>query len=342
MITRPRYLEVLTLIIGIAIAAPVVAQCWYPEMTLDGPCWGPSPSSAWQHETPPIRTDNWLELTLTNVYLNHSDMWQLPCTDVFDLDNTADHWSRHLLANDCFSSPAPIITGRGFGGSAMIEFTGPPPTIEQRNAGVAWPEQWYIDFEIDWIGRYLSPCYSANVGDTFRLHISASSRRFIQNRWVRNNGITLFAIEPYRQGFSENHSGIASDYFQPGQTFTVRFLPTSVLITEPDGSWREEWTFAQSLGGWMSGFDLSSLRSIQTYATVRVDRVDGARADFTLRISSPITAADLNGDGAVEVADLMVFLGAWFAGDARADWSGDAVCSIEDIFAYLTDFFGSV
>lgn len=45
--------------------------------------------------------------------------------------------------------------------------------------------------------------------------------------------------------------------------------------------------------------------------------------------------ADFNGDGSVNTQDVLAFLNAWAAGDARADINGDGSVNTQDVLAYL-------
>jgi len=50
-------------------------------------------------------------------------------------------------------------------------------------------------------------------------------------------------------------------------------------------------------------------------------------------------AADIDGNGAVEVPDIFAFLSAWFAGNAAADFDGNGMVQVPDIFAFLSAWF---
>jgi hypothetical protein len=49
--------------------------------------------------------------------------------------------------------------------------------------------------------------------------------------------------------------------------------------------------------------------------------------------------ADFNGTGGLTVQDIFDFLGAWFAGDARADFNGVGGITVQDIFDFLGAWF---
>lgn len=71
------------------------------------------------------------------------------------------------------------------------------------------------------------------------------------------------------------------------------------------------------------------------------------RADITITLPTAAEVAerdcaDFNGDGVRSVPDLFSFLSAWFSADVRADRTGDAACEFEDIAAYLGEWFGGV
>ena len=48
--------------------------------------------------------------------------------------------------------------------------------------------------------------------------------------------------------------------------------------------------------------------------------------------------ADFNGNGTLEVADVLEFLDAWFTGDPRADFNGGGLSPM-DIFDFLNAWF---
>jgi hypothetical protein len=54
-----------------------------------------------------------------------------------------------------------------------------------------------------------------------------------------------------------------------------------------------------------------------------------------------VTCCPVNFDGMNGLApsDLFAFLGAWFANDARADFTHDGAISVQDIYQYITDWF---
>ena len=56
----------------------------------------------------------------------------------------------------------------------------------------------------------------------------------------------------------------------------------------------------------------------------------------TLTIICP---ADYNGDGVVNVQDIFAFLSGWFAQDIAADWNANATIAVQDIFDYLAAWF---
>src|SRR5205807_22239 len=58
-------------------------------------------------------------------------------------------------------------------------------------------------------------------------------------------------------------------------------------------------------------------------------------ADFV----STYCPADFNGDGVVNVSDIFAFLAAWFAGNPRANASGLNGIDVQDIFTFLAQWF---
>jgi hypothetical protein len=54
-----------------------------------------------------------------------------------------------------------------------------------------------------------------------------------------------------------------------------------------------------------------------------------------LWLAAGLCAVDLNGDGAVNTQDVILFLNLWTAGDSRADWNGDGVIDTRDFIAFL-------
>jgi hypothetical protein len=55
-------------------------------------------------------------------------------------------------------------------------------------------------------------------------------------------------------------------------------------------------------------------------------------------LRSPCCRADFNQSGVLSVQDIFDFLGAYFTGDAAADFNGGGV-SVQDIFDFLGAFF---
>lgn len=66
----------------------------------------------------------------------------------------------------------------------------------------------------------------------------------------------------------------------------------------------------------------------------QIDRTD---ADLLSPGSGICCPADFNGDDVVSVQDIFDFLNAWFAGNA--DFNGDAATSVQDLFDYLSAYF---
>ena len=48
----------------------------------------------------------------------------------------------------------------------------------------------------------------------------------------------------------------------------------------------------------------------------------------------------MNGDGAVDTQDFLLFLNAWAGGDPVADWNEDGTINTQDSLAYLNDWAG--
>jgi hypothetical protein len=49
--------------------------------------------------------------------------------------------------------------------------------------------------------------------------------------------------------------------------------------------------------------------------------------------------ADFDGDGVAGVPDIFAFLSAWFAYDIRADFNSNTAIEVADIFAFLSAWF---
>lgn len=80
------------------------------------------------------------------------------------------------------------------------------------------------------------------------------------------------------------------------------------------------------------GFDIFRIYDLKAKHSLGAD-------DFTIALA-PACPADLNGDGALDVFDVFVFLDLFNAGNASADLVPDGVLDVFDVFAYL-DAFGS-
>jgi hypothetical protein len=50
-------------------------------------------------------------------------------------------------------------------------------------------------------------------------------------------------------------------------------------------------------------------------------------------------AADYDGNGVLAVADIFAYLNAWFAGNASTDFNGSGQLEVADIFAFLNAWF---
>ena len=54
---------------------------------------------------------------------------------------------------------------------------------------------------------------------------------------------------------------------------------------------------------------------------------------------APPCRADFDGNELVQVPDIFAFLAAWFAQDSRADFDGNPGIQVPDIFAFLSQWF---
>jgi len=54
---------------------------------------------------------------------------------------------------------------------------------------------------------------------------------------------------------------------------------------------------------------------------------------------APACAADFDGNGLVQVPDIFAFLSAWFAQGPGADFDGNGQVQVPDIFAFLSAWF---
>jgi hypothetical protein len=61
--------------------------------------------------------------------------------------------------------------------------------------------------------------------------------------------------------------------------------------------------------------------------------------DFEFTQGEPPCPADFDGNGVVEVPDIFAFLSAWFASDPRANFDGVGGIGVPDIFAFLSAWF---
>lgn len=73
------------------------------------------------------------------------------------------------------------------------------------------------------------------------------------------------------------------------------------------------------------------------YPANRPGRARAAWYRFT--VGQEPCAADFDGNSLLEVTDIFAFLTAWFAMDPTADFDGDEVLAVPDIFAFLTAWF---
>lgn len=62
--------------------------------------------------------------------------------------------------------------------------------------------------------------------------------------------------------------------------------------------------------------------------------------DYVLRLSSWSCPSDWDDDGDRTQADLFEFLGAFLAGDLEADLDGSGAIGVQDLFEFITDWFG--
>jgi hypothetical protein len=52
-----------------------------------------------------------------------------------------------------------------------------------------------------------------------------------------------------------------------------------------------------------------------------------------------VCPADFDCGGSLEVGDVFAMLAGWFGLNPRADWNGDHLFSVPDIFGFLTSWF---
>jgi len=64
----------------------------------------------------------------------------------------------------------------------------------------------------------------------------------------------------------------------------------------------------------------------------------GAIGPFQAFAASPCRIADANGDGSVDMADVMAFVDLFLASDAGADVNGDAMVNVTDLFAFFAAY----
>lgn len=120
------------------------------------------------------------------------------------------------------------------------------------------------------------------------------------------------------------------------------------------------WTNAETVGPWQSPDTMPGWRqaswslsrvglSPTNQVRVRVIAEDAGAAsiveaaidDFRIRrvLCSPTCAADFNGSGGLTIQDLLDFITAYLAGDARGDFNGDGNAGVQDVFDYLAAYF---
>lgn len=61
--------------------------------------------------------------------------------------------------------------------------------------------------------------------------------------------------------------------------------------------------------------------------------------ETTAQVRPPLCPADFNGDQTVSVQDIFDFLSAYFGNQPEADFNGDRTVSVQDIFDYLAAYF---
>ena len=94
----------------------------------------------------------------------------------------------------------------------------------------------------------------------------------------------------------------------------------------------------------LTGWVLTEARaiSIDGTAIVGTGLLNGQARAFVLRgvpALNPPCAPDFDGSGALGINDIFSFIGAWFYGDARADFNHVNGLTVQDIFDFLGAWF---
>ncbi len=183
-------------------------------------------------------------------------------------------------------------------------------------------------------------------------HVCFYGRRLVDNAYelIRSDGVTSTMIAaagdpvpgvPFEEieGFPSFDPAVNSRgwvAFRADQIFgqgvfvgdgetTVRLTGLDDILDTPQGQFIVQ--------GFVSHPDINEAGQVSFIATL----TDGSRAAFVATPVLPDCPADLNGDGEVDVFDLLAYLDDWFAGDA--DLNGDDVTDVFDLLAYLDGWF---
>jgi hypothetical protein len=124
----------------------------------------------------------------------------------------------------------------------------------------------------------------------------------------------------------------------------VAGFDVTIAVLSSSGTPLEQWRFDtgsnsdtfQSIGGWgmdsqgsifAAGFSWFT-PTLGDYLVMKLPTVE-----------LPACAADFTGDGLAQVPDIFAFLSLWFASDAAADFDGNGTIAVPDIFAFLGAWF---
>lgn len=95
------------------------------------------------------------------------------------------------------------------------------------------------------------------------------------------------------------------------------------------------------VAGIPSGYTLRSAQKVNDLGWIvgNGQTQGGKNTGFVLKPRGGGCDADLDGDGQALVPDIFLYLGLWFAGDARADIDGAPGIGVPDLFAFLSLWF---